>query len=142
MGTPEKIEGLEKKLKEAVDGDPERIEKQKKAGKMTARERIATLLDSDSFVELDALVKHRCLTRASNSTKESESNKVAIRSRAVIFPAFFCFSILSGSPSTASLSFFSRPSIFSGVPIVCPLREFYNFVGSPKHLTSGLNDLM
>ena len=26
---------------------------------MTARERIATLLDSDSFVELDALVKHR-----------------------------------------------------------------------------------
>ena len=59
MGTPEKIEGLEKKLKEAVDGDPERIEKQKKAGKMTARERIATLLDSDSFVELDALVKHR-----------------------------------------------------------------------------------
>ena len=59
MGTPEKIEGLERKLKEAVDGDPERIEKQQKAGKMTARERIATLLDSDSFVELDALVKHR-----------------------------------------------------------------------------------
>ena len=59
MGTPEKIEGLERKLKEAVEGDPERIEKQQKAGKMTARERIATLLDSDSFVELDALVKHR-----------------------------------------------------------------------------------
>ena len=84
----------------------------------------------------------RCLTRASNSTKESESNKVAIRSRAVIFPAFCCFSILSGSPSTASLSFLSRPSIFSGVPIICPLREFYNFVGSPKHLTSGFNGLM
>ena len=50
MGTPEKIEGLERKLKEAVDGDPERIEKQQKAGKMTARERIDTLLDSDSFV--------------------------------------------------------------------------------------------
>ena len=59
MGTPEKIEGLERKLKEAVEGDPERIEKQQKAGKMTARERIATLLDSDSFVELYALVKHR-----------------------------------------------------------------------------------
>ena len=59
MGTPEKIRNLEKKLKEASSGDPIRIEKQHNAGKMTARERILTLLDSDSFIELDALVKHR-----------------------------------------------------------------------------------
>ena len=59
MGTSEKIRNLEKKLKEALSGDPIRIEKQHNAGKMTARERILTLLDSDSFIELDALVKHR-----------------------------------------------------------------------------------
>ncbi len=59
MGTSEKIRNLEKKLKEASSGDPIRIEKQHNAGKMTARERILTLLDSDSFIELDALVKHR-----------------------------------------------------------------------------------
>jgi acetyl-CoA carboxylase carboxyltransferase component len=59
MGTSEKIHNLEKKLKEASSGDPIRIEKQHNAGKMTARERILTLLDSDSFLELDALVKHR-----------------------------------------------------------------------------------
>ena len=59
MGTSEKIRNLEKKLKEASSGDPVRIEKQHNAGKMTARERILTLLDSDSFIELDALVKHR-----------------------------------------------------------------------------------
>ena len=59
MGTPEKIKDLEKKLANAMKGDPVRVEKQHNAGKMTARERIDTLLDQDSFVELDALVKHR-----------------------------------------------------------------------------------
>ena len=59
MGTSEKIQNLEKKLKEVSKGDSVRIEKQHKAGKMTARERISLLLDADSFVELDALVKHR-----------------------------------------------------------------------------------
>ena len=59
MGTPEKIDDLERKLEDAMKGDPERIERQHNAGKMTARERVAMLLDSDSFVELDALVKHR-----------------------------------------------------------------------------------
>ena len=59
MGTPEKIENLEKKLSEILEGDPKRIEKQHGRGKMTARERITALLDPDSFVELDALVKHR-----------------------------------------------------------------------------------
>jgi len=59
MGTPEKIKNLERKLDNAMKGDPKRVEKQHNAGKMTARERVDALLDSDSFVELDALVKHR-----------------------------------------------------------------------------------
>lgn len=41
-------------------GGQERIEKQHKKGKMSARERINYLLDDGSFVEVDAFVKHRC----------------------------------------------------------------------------------
>ena len=59
MGTSDKIKELEKKLKKVSEGDQARIDKQHKAGKMTARERIDALLDTDSFVELDAMVKHR-----------------------------------------------------------------------------------
>ena len=59
MGTSDKIKELEKKLKKVSEGDQVRIDKQHKAGKMTARERINALLDADSFVELDAMVKHR-----------------------------------------------------------------------------------
>jgi propionyl-CoA carboxylase beta chain len=40
-------------------GGPGRIEQQHARGKLTARERLALLLDDDSFVELDALVTHR-----------------------------------------------------------------------------------
>jgi acetyl-CoA carboxylase carboxyltransferase component len=41
-------------------GGAERIERQHKAGKLTARERLAVLLDKGSFTELDMLVTHRC----------------------------------------------------------------------------------
>ncbi|MCX6257174.1 MAG: acyl-CoA carboxylase subunit beta [Bacteroidia bacterium] len=48
-----------KKLAEQ-GGGAERMEKQHKAGKKTARERIEDILDPDSFVELDKLMVHRC----------------------------------------------------------------------------------
>ncbi|MBI3732534.1 MAG: methylmalonyl-CoA carboxyltransferase [Chloroflexi bacterium] len=40
-------------------GGPERVERQHKQGKLSARERIALLLDENSFNELDAFVTHR-----------------------------------------------------------------------------------
>lgn len=43
-----------------LSGGTERIEKQHKQGKLTARERIELLLDKGSFVELDAFVQHQC----------------------------------------------------------------------------------
>lgn len=43
-----------------LGGGPERIAKQHESGKLTARERVELLLDAGSFVELDALVMHRC----------------------------------------------------------------------------------
>ena len=41
-------------------GGEKRVAKQHASGKLTARERIAALLDEGSFVELDRFVHHRC----------------------------------------------------------------------------------
>ncbi len=43
-----------------LGGGQTRIDKQHAKGKLTARERIAALLDPGSFVEAGALVQHRC----------------------------------------------------------------------------------
>src|SRR5215472_4014180 len=42
-------------------GGPERREREHKAGKLTARERIHLLLDEGTFEELDKFVRHRCV---------------------------------------------------------------------------------
>src|SRR5438128_11310799 len=42
-------------------GAAERREREHKAGKLAARERIALLLDEGSFEELDKFVTHRCV---------------------------------------------------------------------------------
>ncbi|MBP7652461.1 methylmalonyl-CoA carboxyltransferase [Candidatus Dependentiae bacterium] len=56
-----KIEELyERKGKINSMGGADKIEKQKKYGKMTARERIDYLLDENTFNEIDQFVKHRC----------------------------------------------------------------------------------
>ena len=44
-----------------IGGGKERLDRQKADGKLTARERIAILLDKDTFEEFDKFVKHRCL---------------------------------------------------------------------------------
>jgi propionyl-CoA carboxylase beta chain len=60
-GRAERIEELKRRLAAAaLGGGAERIAKQHAAGKLTARERIELLLDAASFVEIDALVTHRC----------------------------------------------------------------------------------
>jgi propionyl-CoA carboxylase beta chain len=43
-----------------LGGGEKAISKQKNAGKLTARERIARLLDPDTFVEIDKFVIHKC----------------------------------------------------------------------------------
>src|SRR5438093_2597902 len=44
-----------------LGGGRQRMDRQKAEGKLTARERLALLLDKDSFEELDKFVTHRCL---------------------------------------------------------------------------------
>ncbi|WP_321334782.1 acyl-CoA carboxylase subunit beta [uncultured Bacteroides sp.] len=51
---------IERNKQAELGGGLGKIEKQHLGGKMTARERIAILLDKDTFVELDKLVKHHC----------------------------------------------------------------------------------
>lgn len=62
MSTQEKInQMLEKTEIIKAAGGPKRVAKQHESGKLTARERIALLLDKDSFVEMDRFVEHRCV---------------------------------------------------------------------------------
>lgn len=57
-----KSENLHKKRSKILQGGgKEQIKKQHECGKLTARERIEKLLDKDSFIEIDAFVKHRCI---------------------------------------------------------------------------------
>uniref|UniRef100_UPI00398F3D96 propionyl-CoA carboxylase beta chain, mitochondrial n=1 Tax=Pristiophorus japonicus TaxID=55135 RepID=UPI00398F3D96 len=54
-------ERIERKSQRAMlGGGQHRIDAQHKRGKLTARERVQLLLDSDSFVEYDKFVEHRC----------------------------------------------------------------------------------
>jgi propionyl-CoA carboxylase beta chain len=61
MAPTQAIDELRSRLAAAGRGGGEdRIRKQHEAGKLTARERVELLLDAGSFVEVDALVTHRC----------------------------------------------------------------------------------
>ncbi len=60
LSLEEKFKQFELKNKIAeLGGGKERIDRQHKAGRLTARERIDILLDPETFVELDKLVTHR-----------------------------------------------------------------------------------
>lgn len=62
MSTQAKIEKMIAKSEKIIAaGGEKRVAKQHEGGKLTARERIALLLDEGSFVELDRFVQHRCV---------------------------------------------------------------------------------
>ncbi len=70
MSTEEKLKQLRKRHLEAEQGGgPERIERQHQAGKLTARERIHSLLDDGTFEEMDKFVVHRCHDLGMENTK-------------------------------------------------------------------------
>ena len=58
---PKKIKELVEKREVAkMGGGQKRIDAQHAKNKLTARERLAILLDEDSFEEFDMFVQHRC----------------------------------------------------------------------------------
>src|SRR5688572_16620279 len=60
MSVDDRLEELRRRNREAeLGGGEERIKRQHKAGKKTARERLEILLDPGSFLELDRLVVHQ-----------------------------------------------------------------------------------
>ena len=56
MANTQELKQVLAKKQAILQGDAERIAKQRADGKLTARERVAKLVDQGSFVELDALV--------------------------------------------------------------------------------------
>ena len=65
-----KNEKLEEKLKESkLGGGQDRIDAQHKKGKLTARERLELLLDSNSFEEIGGFVTHRSTNFGLEKTK-------------------------------------------------------------------------
>src|SRR6476660_5405599 len=66
----EVLEELERRRAEArLGGGQTRIDAQHKRGKLTARERIALLMDESSFEEFDMYVEHRCADFGMEKTK-------------------------------------------------------------------------
>ncbi|WP_312700079.1 carboxyl transferase domain-containing protein [Sedimentibacter sp.] len=58
----EKLNELREKIEcVKLGGGQKAIDKQHENGKLTARERVLSLLDEKSFVEIDAFVEHRCV---------------------------------------------------------------------------------
>ena len=65
-----KNEKLEDKINESkLGGGKKRIDAQHKKGKLTARERLELLLDSNSFEEIGGLVTHRSTNFGLEKTK-------------------------------------------------------------------------
>ena len=69
-GNTERMEQLHRISEEAeAGGGPERREREHRAGKLSARERIHLLLDEGSFEELDKFVRHRCVDFGSQENR-------------------------------------------------------------------------
>jgi len=68
---------VERNKNAELGGGVSKIEKQHESGKMTARERIDTLLDKGTFVELDKLMVHRCSNFGMDKNKLSGDGVVS-----------------------------------------------------------------
>lgn len=120
---------LEDQNRRALEGGGrERVAKQKQRGRLTARERIETLLDSGSFEELDRLKTHRCTDFGMEAQKIPGDGVVTghglINGR-VVFVFAQDFTVFGGSLSGA----FAEK--------ICKVMDLAMKVGAP---VIGLND--
>src|SRR5881227_332899 len=129
MTLEHKVEELKKRNQLAEDGGgAQRRERQHKAGKMSARERIEFLLDEGTFEETDKLVTHRCTDFGMQEQKYYGDGFVTgygrIEGRLV-----FCFAqdftVFGGSLSEANAG------------KICKIMDMAMRVGAP---VIGLND--
>jgi propionyl-CoA carboxylase beta chain len=129
MSAEEKLKRLEELNARALLGGGEaRIERQHKAGKLTARERVELLFDPGTFVEIDKFVVHRCAdfgmdeTRIPGDGVVTGYGKVAGRQ---VFVFAQDFTVFGGSLSGA----FAEK--------ICKIMDLAAKVGAP---VIGLND--
>ena len=124
MGIEEKLQRLAKAREESrLGGGQKRIDAQHQRGKLTARERLAILLDQGSFEEFDAFVTHRA-TDFGLAEQRSLGDAVVTGCGKIDGRTVFVFSqdftVLGGSLSEVA-SRFSRPGpspcISSGTPL-------------------------
>ena len=123
------VEQLENKRKSArLGGGQKRIDSQHNNGKLTARERLETLLDPDSFEEYGMFVEHRC-TDFGMETKKHPGDGVitgqgTINGR-LVFVYSQDFTVLGGSLGEAHAE------------KICRIQDMAMKVGAP---VIGMND--
>jgi propionyl-CoA carboxylase beta chain len=109
VAPPHRMRELIKKVEDIraaayMGGGQQRIEKQHKSGKLTARERLNLLLDEGSFVEYDSFVEHTCVDFGMDKTKIPGDGVVTGHGTINGRPVFvFCqdFTVWGGSLSEA-----------------------------------------
>jgi len=125
----DKLEELRRRNQEAEQGGgPERIERQHRDEKLTARERIDLLLDAGSFEEFDKFVTHRCLDFGVEKIRIPGDGVVTGHGRVDGRPVFVFsqdFTVFGGSLSETYAA------------KICKIMDLAMRVGSP---VVGLND--
>jgi len=94
----------EKKGKALLGGGPKRIDAQHRKGKLTARERIKLLVDTDSFSEYDMFVEHDCAEFGMEKEKYAGDSVVTGQGKIRGRPVFVFsqdFTVFGGSLSMA-----------------------------------------
>lgn len=129
MAISRKIDELREKVRLAEEGGgKERIERQHRAGKLTARERVNLLLDPGSFEEMDKLVVHQCHDFGMEKRRIYGDGVVAGHGRIDGRPVFVFaqdFTVFGGSLSGANAA------------KICKVMDLAMKVGAP---VIGLND--
>uniref|UniRef100_A0A665WTM0 Propionyl-CoA carboxylase beta chain, mitochondrial n=1 Tax=Echeneis naucrates TaxID=173247 RepID=A0A665WTM0_ECHNA len=126
-------ERIEAKRRAALAGGGQaRIDAQHKRGKLTARERIDLLLDTDSFVETDMFVEHRC----SDFGMEQDKNKVTHLPEVIFyfFNIIFCLCLFCFSQD---FTVFGGSLSGAHAQKICKIMDQAMKVGAP---VIGLND--
>ncbi|MBI3668187.1 MAG: acyl-CoA carboxylase subunit beta [Acidobacteria bacterium] len=125
----DRMEELRRRSAEAeAGGGPERREREHKSGKLTARERIALLLDEGSFEELDKFVRHHCTDFGMEEQRPAGDGFVTGFGRMegrLVYVFAQDFTVFGGSLSEANAS------------KICKIMDLAMRVGAP---VIGLND--
>lgn len=119
-----KLEELRQKNAEVLAGNEQNVQAQHAAGKKTARERISSLLDKGSFVEIEKFVKRTLATPGFEAASETGEGVVCgygtVADRAVFIYAQD-YTVLSGSLSAAHASKIIKVmdmAAKNGVPVI------------------------